>query len=36
MRTQFGPLDPGCEEEGLIICDRTRVVGKTGVRAVRG
>lgn len=31
LQWQFGPLEHGCEEEGLIICDRSRVVGKTGV-----
>ncbi len=27
----LGPLDPGCSEEGLIVCDRERIKGEQGV-----
>eukprot|EP00232_Nephroselmis_pyriformis_P027851 CAMPEP_0182868296 /NCGR_PEP_ID=MMETSP0034_2-20130328/9225_1 /TAXON_ID=156128 /ORGANISM="Nephroselmis pyriformis, Strain CCMP717" /LENGTH=403 /DNA_ID=CAMNT_0025000691 /DNA_START=119 /DNA_END=1330 /DNA_ORIENTATION=+ len=26
-----GPLDEGCEQEGMIVCDRGRITGQTGV-----
>ena len=30
-RAQWGPLDSGCEGEGLIVCDRGKIVGQPGV-----
>lgn len=27
----FGPLDPNCKSEGLIVCDRERIKGEQGV-----
>lgn len=29
--TKVSPLDPGCDAEGAIVCDRARLVGRTGV-----
>ena len=29
--SKFGPLDAGCGAEGVVVCDRGRIVGKTGV-----
>jgi hypothetical protein len=28
---RYGPLDAGCEEEGVIVCDRHRIKGEQGV-----
>ena len=28
---QWGPLDSGCEGEGLVVCDRGKIVGVPGV-----
>lgn len=28
---KYGPLDAGCEEEGLIVCDRHKIKGEQGV-----
>ena len=30
-KAKVGPLDSGCEQEGVIVCDRGRLVGVTGV-----
>ena len=28
---QWGPLDSGCEGEGLVVCDRGKIIGVPGV-----
>lgn len=30
-KAQWGPLDSGCEGEGLVVCDRGKIVGVPGV-----
>ena len=30
-KAKTGPLDAGCEAEGVIVCDRARLVGRSGV-----
>jgi ABC-type transporter Mla subunit MlaD len=30
-KSKAGPLDQGCEAEGVIVCDRSRLAGRTGV-----
>ncbi|KAH9559109.1 hypothetical protein CY35_06G042000 [Sphagnum magellanicum] len=30
-KPSLGPLDPGCSDEGLIVCDRERIKGEQGV-----
>jgi hypothetical protein len=27
---QWGPLDSGCEGEGLVVCDRGKIIGRLG------